>query len=226
MARAVSPERYAPGGTSVRGGRSAINRAASRKGGGLVARGPRFNAAATLPTGAPPGEIAVGGAGSVAERHASGRHTGRWRRGSFVFDGESQLIALYHDEQSPRSAWYCEGEADEAEPPPDDCLGATLRGLQHEDGKDVASDGSVTASDADDLGWAAPLASRYAEAKSLGATAAIDYALTRWATVDAEEGAELTLGAGADATTYLLLHDGSSITILSEGAKPIACESL
>lgn len=145
---------------------------------------------------------------------------------TFVFDGESKLLALYHSEQSSRSAWYCGSGGDEAETPPDDCLGNALRGLSHGAGKAVTSAGTVTSADAEDLGWAAPLAARHADAHGLGDTASIEYELASWATVDGEEGAELTLGDGATATTYLLLNDGSSVTILSEGDAPLACTSL
>lgn len=146
---------------------------------------------------------------------------------TFVFDGASQLLGYFHSEQSPRSAYHCaDAGEEEAEAAPDECLGLLLRGLEHDvDDEEARLEGTVTQSDPGALGWSAPVVARYAASVGLGAEDPIAYALTTWSTIDDEEGARLVLDGGGARTTYLLLNDGTQVTVLVEG-DAVTCAAL
>jgi hypothetical protein len=149
---------------------------------------------------------------------------------TFVLDANADVVAYYHSEQSPTSAWTCGAYPGAAHPYVDEsCMGNAINYLSHEL-SDVSDEGegSTTVSSSASLPIAVSKALGYfAEKNAVGAGEPVAYRFTLWGD-NYGKAANVELTRGELSRTYRAVNEYSDevmlVTELTGDAAAMICE--
>lgn len=154
---------------------------------------------------------------------------------TFVFDAASELVALYHSEQSPTISFFCaEDGSTTVEEPSEFCFGAWLNYAPHNDDDTADLNGTATVkavSDSDELNpMVAAAVMHYANDGVVAEDTEITFHGMEWTSEEWGKGALVTLSAdGSPSITYETASDdyGTLWVLIStdaEGTTRFICD--